>query len=57
MQTDNSQLAGVVDGQQVRELPLNGRNFVALTQLQPGVSASKSFDAVEKGSRAASTSP
>jgi Carboxypeptidase regulatory-like domain/TonB-dependent Receptor Plug Domain len=49
VQTDNSQLAGVVDGQQVRELPLNGRNFVALTQLQPGVSASKSFDAVGKG--------
>ena len=35
VQTDNSQLAGVVDGQQVRDLPLNGRNFVALTQLQP----------------------
>lgn len=49
VQTDSSQLAGVVDGQQVRELPLNGRNFVALTQLQPGVSASKSFDAVGKG--------
>jgi len=49
VQTDNSQLAGVVDGQQVRELPLNGRNFVELTQLQPGVSASKSFDAVGKG--------
>jgi len=49
VQVDNSQLAGVVDGQQVRELPLNGRNFVALTQLQPGVSASKSFDAVGKG--------
>ena len=49
VQTDNSQLAGVVNGEQVRDLPLNGRNFVALTQLQPGVSASKSFDAVGKG--------
>lgn len=49
VQTDNAQLAGVVDGEQVRSLPLNGRNFVALTQIEPGVSASKSFDAVGKG--------
>ena len=49
VQTDNAQLAGVVNGEQVRDLPLNGRNFVALTQIQPGVSAAKSFDAVGKG--------
>src|SRR4030095_6617143 len=42
VQTDSAQLGEVVDGTQVRELPLNGRNFVQLTQLQPGVSAARS---------------
>src|SRR5437588_7584610 len=32
-------------------MPLNGRNFVALTQLQPGVSSARTFDAVGKGLR------
>ena len=51
VQTDSAQLGEVVLGSQVTELPLNGRNFVALTQLQPGVAAARSFDAVGKGLR------
>lgn len=49
VQTDNAALGEVVNGEQVRELPLNGRSFVQLTQLQPGVSAANSFDSKNKG--------
>src|SRR5690242_16164372 len=49
VQTDSAQLGEVVLGQQVKDLPLNGRNFVQLTQLQPGVSSARTFDAVGKG--------
>jgi len=49
VQTDNAGLGEVVTGQQVRELPLNGRSFVQLTQLQPGVSAANSYDSMNKG--------
>ncbi len=44
VQTDSASLGEVVTGEQVRELPLNGRSFVQLTQLQPGVSAANSYD-------------
>jgi hypothetical protein len=37
----------VVTGEQVRELPLNGRSFVQLTQLQPGVAAANNFKTVK----------
>jgi hypothetical protein len=37
VETTSAALGEVVDGQQVRELPLNGGNFVGLTLLQPGV--------------------
>ncbi|HKT23373.1 MAG TPA: carboxypeptidase regulatory-like domain-containing protein [Terriglobales bacterium] len=49
VQTDSASLGEVVDGQQVRELPLNGRSFVELTQLQPGVSAANNFSTINKG--------
>ncbi|HKT69547.1 MAG TPA: carboxypeptidase regulatory-like domain-containing protein [Terriglobales bacterium] len=49
VQTDSAQLGEVVLGQQVKDLPLNGRNFVELTQMQPGVSSARTFDAVGKG--------
>jgi hypothetical protein len=49
VQTDSASLGEVVDGTQVRELPLNGRNFVELTQLQPGVSAANNFQNTGKG--------
>ncbi len=49
VQTDSATLGEVVDGTQVKELPLNGRSFVELTQLQPGVSAANGFDTKNKG--------
>ena len=49
VQTDSGSLGNVVDGTQVKELPLNGRSFVQLTQLGPGVSAANNFDSKNKG--------
>jgi hypothetical protein len=49
VQTVGASLGEVVQGQQVRELPLNGENFVGLTQLSPGVSAANSFNGRDKG--------
>ena len=49
VQTDSGSLGNVIDGTQVRELPLNGRSFVELTQLGPGVSAANNFDSKNKG--------
>ncbi len=49
VQTDDASLGEVVEGQQVRNLPLNSRNFVELTQLVPGVSPANSFNMVGKG--------
>lgn len=49
VQTDNAELGEVVVGKQVTDLPMNGSNFVGLTQIQPGVSSARSFDAVGKG--------
>jgi hypothetical protein len=49
VQTDNAALGTVITGEQVRELPLNGRSFVQLTQLQPGVAAADNFSANNKG--------
>ena len=49
VQTIGGDLSGLVDGEQIRELPLNGRNFVQLTQLMPGVSAADGFDSKNKG--------
>ncbi len=37
IQTENATLAEVVGEEQVRELPLNGRNFLQLATLTPGV--------------------
>src|SRR5260370_24136862 len=47
--TENAEVANVIDGNQVRELPLNGRNFVQLTTLMPGVSVAEGFDNKSKG--------
>jgi hypothetical protein len=49
VQTTDASVGEVIDGTQVRELPLNGENFVGLTQLSPGVSAASNFDATGKG--------
>jgi len=47
--TTSAVVGEVIGGTQVRELPLNGENFVALTQLSPGVSAAASYDGTGKG--------
>src|SRR5436190_15816791 len=49
VETSTGAVGNVVDGTQVRELPLNGRSFVQLTQLMPGVSAASNFDSKHKG--------
>ena len=49
VETIGAEVAGLVTGEQVRDLPLNGRNFVGLTLLQPGVSAPENFDTKDKG--------
>ena len=38
VKTIGGEVAGLVTGEQVRELPLNGRNFLQLATLMPGVS-------------------
>jgi len=49
VQTDSGSLGNIIDGTQVKELPLNGRSFVQLTQLGPGVSGANNFDSKNKG--------
>ncbi len=49
IETQSGTVGEVVTGEQVRELPLNGRSFVQLTQLQPGVSAANNLDTKSKG--------
>ncbi len=49
LQTQSGEVSNVINGQQVRELPLNGRNFVQLTTLVPGAATGESFDSKNKG--------
>ncbi len=49
VETQTGTVGEIVTGDQVRELPLNGRSFTQLTQLQPGVSAANNFDSKQKG--------
>ena len=49
VETTTGAVGNVVEGNQVRELPLNGRSFVELTQLMPGVSPLSNFNAKNKG--------
>lgn len=49
VETQTGTVGEIVTGDQVRELPLNGRSFTQLTQLQPGVSAANNFDSKSKG--------
>jgi Carboxypeptidase regulatory-like domain len=49
VQTDNASLGTVIEGQQVTELPLNGRSFKQLALLEPGVAARDGLNVVQKG--------
>src|SRR5215467_2483035 len=49
VETTSGAVGNVVEGHEVRELPLNGRSFVQLTQLMPGVSPDNNFDSKHKG--------
>jgi hypothetical protein len=49
VQTGTAALGEIIDSAQVSELPLNGRSFVNLTQLAPGVSGANNFDTKNKG--------
>jgi hypothetical protein len=49
VQTDNATLGGVIEGDQVRELPLNGRSFKQLALLEPGVTPRDGLNVVQKG--------
>jgi len=50
VKTMGGDVSGLVTGEQARELPLNGRNFVQLTLLMPGVSQSETgFNVTDKG--------
>jgi len=49
VQTTSAAVGEVVEGQQVRELPLNGENFMQLVTLSPGVSTAQDFNGRDKG--------
>src|SRR5207245_6611117 len=49
VKTIGGEVAGLVTGEQVRELPLNGRNFLQLTTLMPGVSQGEGFNTKDRG--------
>ena len=49
VETSTGAVGNVIEGNSVRELPLNGRSFTQLTQLMPGVSPASNFDSKNKG--------
>jgi hypothetical protein len=49
VKTVGAEIAGVISGEAVRELPLNGRNFMQLTLLQPGVTSNEGMNMINKG--------
>src|ERR671930_657558 len=49
VQTIGGEVAGLVTGEQVRELPLNGRNFLQLGTLMHGVSQGDTFNTKDRG--------
>ena len=49
VRTIGGEVSGLITGTQVRELPLNGRNFIQLTTLMPGVAMPDSLSTKDKG--------
>ena len=49
LNTENGEVGGVMLAEQVSQLPLNGRNFIELTTLMPGVAVGGGFDNKNKG--------
>jgi hypothetical protein len=49
VKTVGADVSGLVTGPEVRALPLNGRNFMQLTLLQPGVTGIDGFNTIDKG--------
>ena len=49
VETQTGTVSNIVTGEQVRELPLNGRNFVSLTLMMPGAAVAENFDPKNKG--------
>jgi hypothetical protein len=49
VQTVGGEVSGLVTGEQVRQLPLNGRNFLQLGTLMPGVSQGDGFNTKDRG--------
>jgi hypothetical protein len=49
VETTNGELTGLIQGSQVADLPLNGRNFMQLVTAVPGVAAGPQFSALAKG--------
>jgi Carboxypeptidase regulatory-like domain len=47
--TTGAEVAGSISGETAVQLPLNGRNFMQLTLLQPGVTSQEGMDMVNKG--------
>ena len=49
VQTDESVLSSVIAGNQIANININGRNFVALSTLVPGASVTNSYDPTQAG--------
>jgi len=54
VETNNGELSGLIQSGQVSELPLNGRNFMELLTLIPGVAPAEAFSITNKGLKGAS---
>jgi len=54
VETTSGELSGLIQSSQVDELPLNGRNFMELLTLIPGVAPQEAFSITNKGLKGAS---
>ncbi len=54
VETTSGELSGLIQASQVEELPLNGRNFMQLVTLVPGVAPAEAFSVRNKGLKGAS---